>query len=214
MTALEPRPLAASAPAPQVEAPAGEVIESTTTSFLAQAAELDAAPAFGSFVRVTGDDGTTIYGVVAHVETSGIDPGARPIMRGHGAVRDGLIYVENPDLPHVLRTTFLALIVGFRELGGYRQRLPDRPPRLHYSVHLASPDEVRALVDAGLDYLGTLLNAVDVPVDELVAANVRLTAAIREEAAFAHRAGRELAQLLRADYPRLTAILRRVAPAG
>jgi hypothetical protein len=70
---------------------------------------------------------------------------------------------------------------------------------------------------AELDYLQALLNAPDVPVDELLAANLRYAAACqREPSQFLHTAGRELAQLLRADYPRLTAILRRclAAPSG
>ncbi len=213
MTTTEPRPrLDPLDTLPAAPAPLGEVVESSTTSFLAQATELDAAPSFGSFVRVTHDDGTTIYGVVAHVETTGIDPGARPIMRGHDHVRDGLIYEENPDLPHVLRTTFRALTVGFARDGRLFQFLPDRPPRLHYSVHPLNPNAVCAFTDAGLDYLATLLAAADVPSDELVAASIRHTAAVRGEPEFASRAGRELAQLLRADYPRLTAILRRIAP--
>jgi hypothetical protein len=133
-------------------------------------------------------------------------------MRGHDDVRDGLIYAENPDLPHVLRTTFRVLVLGFIELNGaVRQFLPPRPPRLHYSVHVSSAAEVRAFTDAGLDYLGTLLYADDAPADELIAANVRLTAALRGEGdQFARRAGRELAQLLRGDYARFSGILKRM----
>ena len=193
--------------------PLGEVIESSTTSFLAQACQLDGAPPFGSFVRVTGDDGLTAIGVVGHVETGGIETSARPVMRGYGDVRDGRIYEENPDLPHVLRTTFRALVVGYGWRGGYRQVLPPRPPRLHYSVHAASPGEVRAFTDVGLDYLGTLLAAEEAPTVELVAANVRRTGALQSEPEdFARAAGRELARLLRSDYARLASILRRTLP--
>jgi hypothetical protein len=190
----------------------GELIESTTTDFVAQACELDAAPPFGAFVQVVADDGLVIYGVVAHVQTAGIDPGARPIMRGHGAVRDSLIYAENPDLPHVLRTIFRSLVVGYAEGGTYRQVLPAHPPRLHYSVWLTPADQMRAFTDSGFDYLGTLLASPEVATDELVAANIRLTAAGRREPdVFSQRAGRELAQLLRTDYARLSTILRRIA---
>jgi hypothetical protein len=188
----------------------GEVIESSTTDFLAQACRLDAAPAFGSFIEVAVDDGLRTIGVVAHVQTAGIDPGARAIMRGHDQVRDELIYQENPDLPLVLRTTFRALVVGFAESGLIFQFLPPRPARLHYSVYPCGADRVRAFTDAGLDYLSTLIASPDVPTDELLAANIRLTAAQRGETErFTEQAGRQLAHLLRADYARLTAILRR-----
>jgi hypothetical protein len=188
----------------------GEVIEASTTEILAQAIQLDGAPPFGAFVEVTTDDGLTVYAVVAHVQTNGIDPGARAIMRGHGDVRDDRIYLENPDLPLVLRTTFRALIVGFLSGQAIYQFLPARPPRLHYSVFTAAPDEVVRFTNAGLDYLGALLLAPDVRADELVSANLRITASQSgDPAAFLQRTGRELAQLLRADYARLTAILRR-----
>jgi hypothetical protein len=196
------------------EALVGEVIESTTTDFLAQASRLDAAPPFGSFVEVAVDDGLRTIGIVAHVQTAGIDPGARAIMRGHDQIRDDLIYQENPDLPLVLRTTFRALVVGFTEADAMHQFLPPRPSRLHYSVFPCSDTLVRAFTDTGLDYLGTLMATADVPTDELLAANIRLTALQRGDAqGFAQVAGRELAQLLRADYTRLSGILRRcVAP--
>jgi hypothetical protein len=159
-------------------------------------------------VEVASDDALTVYGVVAHVQTAGIDPGSRAIMRGHGDVRDQRIYQENPDLPLVLRTTFRALVVGFGEHAAIHQFLPPRPPRLHYSVFTCPPRTVHQFTQAGFDYLQALLNGSEVPVDELLAANVRYTAQ-SEGADFLQEAGRELAQLLRADYARLTGILRR-----
>jgi len=188
----------------------GEVIESSTTEFLAQAQQLDGAPPFGAFVQVATDDGLTILGVVAHVQTGGIDPGARAIMRGHDDIRDDLIYQENPDLPLVLRTTYRALVVGFTEGGSIYQFLPPRPARLHYSVTPCSAAAVKTFTDTGLDYLGALLAGTEIPIDELLAANIRQTAALRgEPQAFLQAAGKELAQLLHTDYGRLTAILRR-----
>lgn len=188
----------------------GEIVESSTTEFLAQACELDSAPPFGAFVEVATEDGPTIYAVVAHVQTAGIDPGSRAIMRGHGDVRDERIYQENPDLPLVLRTTFRALVVGFADGAQLYQFLPPRPPRLHYSVSISAPETVRTFPATGLDYLVPMLNATDVPADELLAANLRYTAAqYPDSGEFLQLAGRELAQLLRADYARLTSILRR-----
>ena len=189
----------------------GEVIESSTTEVLAQACQLDAAPAFGSLVRVSGGDGgLDTFAVVAQVQTAGIDPGARAVMRGHGEVRDDMIYRENPDLPLVLRTTFRCALVGFEADASVCQLLPPTPPRLHYSVYVATAAEVRRFTDAGLDYLRTLLGTTEAATDEMLAANIRLTGQLRgEPEGFTHAAGRELADLLRADYPRLTGILRR-----
>src|SRR3979490_3368445 len=91
----------------------GEVVEASTTEFLAQTVELDSAPPFGAFVEVGNDDNLTTYAVVAHVQTAGIDPGSRAIMRGHGDLRDERLYQENPDLPLVLRPTSRAAVVRF-----------------------------------------------------------------------------------------------------
>jgi hypothetical protein len=191
----------------------GEVVESSTTEFLSQALELDFAPPFGAFVEVAAndsDDAPAVYGVVAQVQTAGIDPGAKAIMRGHDEIRDERIYEENPDLPLVLRTTFRALVVGFGQGDRLYQFLPPRPPRLHYSVFTCDVRTMQHFTYAGLDYLQALLNASDVAVDELLAANLRYTAAhSRDGGEFLQQAGRELAQLLRADYARLTGILKR-----
>jgi hypothetical protein len=210
MTAESPNGWAGPVPGPHQVTLIGEIVEASTTEFLAQACELDLAPPFGAFVEVATEDRLTIYGVVAHVQTAGIDPGSRAIMRGHGDVRDERIYQENPDLPLVLRTTFRALVVGFSESSRLHQFLPPRPPRLHYSVSICAPETVRAFAASGLDYLVAMLNATDAPSDELLAANLRYTAAqYHDGGEFLQLAGRELAQLLRADYARLTAILRR-----
>lgn len=211
MTLLEP--VRADSPSNGTPQPLGEVIEASTTGFAAQACVLNEAPAFGSFVRVAVEPDVVAYGVVGFVETAGIDPSARPVMRGFGGVRDRQIYAENPDLTHVLRTVFQAVTVGFEVGGHIFQFLPPRPPHLHYSVHAATPEQVRRFTDAGLDYLATLAGAAELPCDELVAASVREVAKVRGEVAeFPRQAGRELAQLLRGDYARLNAILRRVAP--
>lgn len=210
MTTLFPAPASLAGQASS-GAPLGEIVESSTLSFLAQACVLDEAPPFGSFVRVTTDNGLVVYGVVAFVETAGIDPGARAVMRGHDDVRDRRIYEENPDLPHVLRTLFQARIVGFSDGATFYQYLPPRPPHLHYSVLPVPRDQVRAFTEAGLDYLDSLLTVTDIPADELVAASTRLAAATHAEPAlFVQQVGRHLAHLLRADYPRLASILRRM----
>lgn len=211
MTLLNRRAFEMSSPDDSSLEPVGEVIESTSSDFLAQACHLDRAPFLGTFVRADAGPTTSVFGVVAYVETAGIDPGARPIMRGHGNVRDETIYEENPDLPHVLRTVFRATIVGYRSGEQHRQVLPPRPPRLHYSVHQAPFSEVRALTAVGLDFLGALLRGRDPAADDVVAACIAAVARDQTDpSAFRTAAGKEIARLLTADFGRLTAILRRI----
>jgi hypothetical protein len=206
---------------------AGEVIEATSQEFVAQSLHLHRAPHFGCLVRVPlpagpdaspnglRADSSELYAVVAETRTGSLEAGGRPIARGHADVWDDAIYRENPDLEHVLRTEFRALVVGFRSpAGALRQHLPDLPPPLHYSVYPCAPSEIVAFTER-LDYLRTLLAAPPNLADELVAASARAAAAARGAAgeAFLLRVGRELAVVLRDDYDRLTAVLRRLAPA-
>jgi len=187
--------------------PIGEVVDTSVADFVAQACQFGKAPHFGSMVRVTVPE-RTIYGVVYAIHSGSLEPGGRPVLRGRDGLRDRAIYDANPDLEQLLRTEFSALIVGFEERGALRMYLPPSPPPLHWSVVECGDAEVARLTER-LDYLRTILAAPDAPVDALLAANIRIVRDVRtSEPGFAVRAGRELATLLKHDYPRLTAILR------
>ena len=54
----------------------GEVVESTSTSFVAQCYQLEGAPALGGLLRTDSPD---IYGVVGSVTTEPLDS-ARPVL--------------------------------------------------------------------------------------------------------------------------------------
>lgn len=190
--------------------PIGEIVETSTTQFLAQACELGRAPAFGSFVKVDCAP-AEVFGLVYRVRTGGLEPGAQAVMRGRAGLRDEAIYRENPDLKAVLRTDFAAVIVGFCEEGQIRQYLPPHPPALHWSVHECTQPAVAAFTNR-LDYFRTVLAVSEVPADELLAANLRLVARARPfDRDFPLRAGRDLARLLSRDYERLSAILKRIS---
>ena len=119
---------------------------------------------------------------------------------------------RSPDLAEVPQTEFSAIIVGFAEGDAIRQFLPPQPPPVHYSVYECGADEV-ARFNQALDYFRTVLFTPHIPGDEALAAAIRAAArTAADERAFLVRAGREIASLLKDDYDRLTAILRRVRP--
>jgi hypothetical protein len=197
----------ATSPALTVGAPVGEIVDTSVADFMAQACKLNVAPPFGGFVKVTVPE-RTVYGVVYAIHTGSIEPGGRPVLRGRDGMRDEAIFDQNPDLEQLLRTEFSALIVGFQEGRALRTYLPPSPPPLHWSVVECDQAEIARLTQR-LDYFRTILAATDAPVDALLAANIRLaSAASPDEIGFRVQAGRELATLLKHDYPRLTAILR------
>jgi hypothetical protein len=190
----------------------GEVIEASTTEFVAQSYELHQGPPFGSFVRAS-DGNVDIFGIVSFVQTCGIDPGRRPVARGRDEVDEEDIYRNNPELPELLRTEFTAVVVGFRQGRSFYQYLPPRPPRVHGFVHVCSDDEVRGIT-RGLDFVQSLIGSnMRASADELIGAAIRQAGvASDDEHRFLVRAGKELATLLNNDVNRLNGILRRIRP--
>lgn len=199
-----------SAAGAMLDAPVGEIIDTAVAEFSAQACKLEHAPPFGAFVKVTVPE-RTVYGVVYAIHTGGLESGSRAVMRGREGMRDRAIFDQNPDLEQLLRTEFSALVIAFQEGAALRTYLPPSPPPLHWSVMQCDLAETARLT-ARLDYLRTIVSATDAPVDALLAANIRLAAeAYGDDRGFRVRAGRELATLLKHDYPRLTSILRALA---
>jgi hypothetical protein len=196
----------------------GEVIESTTTGFTSGAYELLAAPPFGALVRAQARaEGMSVYGLVYDIRTGSKEPGGRALVRGRTysgrELYDDEIYQEHPDLAEVLQTEFSAITVGFAQGGRIYQYLPPQPPPVHYSVY-ECPDDELAHFSERTDFFRTLLFAYQIPSDELLAAIIRSAARARAgaERDYLVHAGREVASLLKDDYDRLTAILRRIRP--
>ncbi len=188
----------------------GEILESNTTSFVAGAYQLLHAPPFGALVRAEGRDGCAAYGLVYNIETTSREMGGRALVRGREGMYDEDIYLENPDLEAVLQTEFRALIVGYCDGPTIRQHLPAYPPPIHYSVHLCDQEELRGF-SARLQFCRTVLQAADVPQEELLAATLRQAAACWPDShAFLVAAARSLAVLLREDHARLLAIVERI----
>ena len=59
----------------------GEIIEASTTDFVAECYELYQSPPLGSLVKTT-DSPVELYGIVYNATTSSLEPGRRPIARG------------------------------------------------------------------------------------------------------------------------------------
>ena len=201
----------------------GEVIEATNTEFVAESKDLHAPPAFGDFVRIPPPgaaadvsdpfapprppDGT-IYGLVMEARTVSREPNRRAASFG---LSDEDLRRHQPQIWELLVTDFVGLLIGYAEGGEIRSNLPPRPPRLHAFVEKCPADEVCALT-RGFAYLRTIASAPGCrSCDELMAASLREAHRCSgKDTEFLVRAGRELAVLLRDDYERLAAILRKL----
>ena len=187
----------------------GEVVESASTSFVAQCYQLHGAPHLGSLVRTGSPE---VYGVVCRVSTEPLDASRPVLARGESAASEEAVFRDNPQLERLLTSRFEALIAGYRENGNDRQFLPPVPPRVHSFVYACTPEEVVRFTSC-LDLLRLLINS-NVPMsDEVLGACLREAAVVHPDpAGFLLRAGKSLAVELAGDLPRLNAVLKKVAP--
>jgi len=188
----------------------GEVIEASTTDFVAQCYELYQLPPLGSLVK-TGDSGAELYGIVYQATTTSFEPGRRPIARGKDEASEEAIYQANPQLTKLLKSEFSTLVVGHRSGDALHHYLPPQPARIHGFVYLCSPDEMREFSQS-FGFLNILVNTrLPVAADELIAATLRRMSEVYEDRhRFLVAAGKELAILLSHDFRQLKAILERI----
>ena len=188
----------------------GEVIEASTTAFLAQCYELNQTPPLGSLVK-TGDTAAELYGIVYQAATTSLEPGRKPIARGKDETDVEAIYRANPQLAKLLRSEFGGLVVGHRQGDKLCHYLPPRPARLHGFVYLCPTEEVKEFSQS-FDFLNILVNArLEVSTEELIAAALRQMAqAYADRHAFLVAAGKELATLLSGQFNQLRAVLGRI----
>ncbi len=186
----------------------GEVIEASTTDFVAQCYELYQLPPRGSLVK-TGDPES--YGIVYNAATTSLEPGRRPIARGKDEATEEEIYRSNPQLLKLLRSEFSALVVGHKQGDKVYHYLPPKPARIHSFVYLCPPEEVKEFSQS-FDFLNMLINTrLPVSTDELVAACLRQMCQVYEDRhTFLVAAGKELAILLSGQFNQLKAILGRI----
>ena len=195
---------------PELSDRVGEVIEASTTDFVAQCYELYQSPPLGSLVK-TRDEPIDLYGIVYHATTGSLELGRRPIARGKDEASEEEIYRSSPQLLKLLKSEFSALVVGHREGEKLYHYLPPKPARIHGFVYQCGLEEVRDF-SRSLAFLNILVGThLPLPVDEIVAAALRQMSQSHEDPhTFLVAAGKELAILLSGQFNQLKAILGRL----
>ena len=200
-----------------------EVIETSTTNFLAQCLEPEdlnfpVMPPFGSWMKAIDEEtGNKIFAVVSYVTTSPVDSIHRA--RALGLSLDEL-REQQPQIFAMLKTEFRAAIVGFEmpptgrdhlATGQIYHYLPPRPPQIHQAVFQCDRSEIMDFTDKP-DFLRVLLQVTDAPADALIAATVRDIYRLRKgDRAWLVTVGRNLSLLLKDDYDRLRYILSQIS---
>lgn len=201
-----------------------EVIETSTTQFLAQCLEPEelnfpVMPAFGSWVKSLDEEsGNKILGIVTYATTSPIDSVHRARALGLSLTD---LREQQPQIFTMLKTEFRTTIVGFetpnhevngngKTFGKVYQYLPPRPPQIHQGVYQCQPAEIIHFSDK-IDFLRILLQVKDTPAEALIAAAIRGIYLLRKaERNWLVKVGRSLSILLKDDYDRLQYILSQV----
>lgn len=184
----------------------GEVIESSTSQFLAESRELNGAPPFGSFVK-TGPE-PVIYGLVFNVCTHSIEPNRRPTAYGK---TEHELRMEQPQIFELLKTEFEAVIIGYEDGQGPQQVLPPQPPHIHSFIYPCAEAEIKALTSK-VDFMRSILNVCRLPSDDLIIASVRNAWHARAlDMPYLVSLGKDLCRLIRDDYDRLSSIMRRIS---
>jgi hypothetical protein len=192
----------------------GRVLRASTTGFDCgtRGSRLDERHQFGAFVKAPlTDDGSGWAIGLIHTIRIDDDPLARELVMAASVDNTALIdQRENRMVPIEIGV----MNVGCAFDGRLLQSLPPRPPMSLCEVEVCSLEEVYAFT-ARCDFFRLVLNAKDVPSDELLAAALRYAAWAYPEGeryAFMVRCGRHIAGLLSHDLKRLAHLLAMIKP--
>ena len=164
-------------------------------------------PVFGSFCQAEAQGGRShVVGLVYDISITD-DQLARQIAALEDVPQE---QIADGQINRQVPVEFSALAVGFRNDEAFHQSLPPQPPLTLASIFSMIPKDSIDFTSQ-LHFLPTILNAPQLPVDELLATALRLSAQERPEGErerFLLQAGREVARLLAQDLTRLENILR------
>ena len=189
----------------------GWVLRSSTIGFAVGCRVLEpSVPQFGDLVKVQLQDDTHIFGLIYDVQVEDDLAVRQLILAGEMEQEAILDQRQNRLVPIEISV----LIIGYQQHETIVQGLPPQPPLSLDMLILGVEKDIRAFTGQ-LDYLRLVLNAPQVPADELLIAHLRRAAAahpLDSRRQFLVEAGRELARLLSFDMVRLDGILRRIRP--
>jgi len=196
--------------------PVGWVLRASTVGFTVGCRVLQPdVPQFGDLVKVAlPSDDTQIFGLIYDVQVQD-DPFVRQLILA-GNVLDEPPAMLDQQENRLVPIEISVLVVGFQQSkkGGIVQGLPPQPPLSLNKLIMCDDADLRAFTQ-NLDYLRLVLNAAQIPADEVLVTNLRRAAAAyppEERRQFLVSAGRELVRLLNADLVRLDSILKRIKP--
>lgn len=205
-----------------IATPIGQVLRSSTVSFtvgcsIPSPESESNTPDFGDLVQVALPKDLTVFGLIYDVRIQD-DAAVRQVILAK-ALEPAQMRDQLENRLGLLEISVLA--VGYQRHNTIIQGLPPQPPITLDSLIRCDETALRKFTGTDqenifqLDYIRLVLNAAQVPADELLVANLTQIAAAHPpelRRKFLIDAGRELARLLSYDLVRLDGILRRIKP--
>lgn len=192
----------------------GRVLRASTVGFDCgtHSTQIDRQHDFGALVKapVANSPGLWVYGLIFAVEIESDELVTELVMAEGVHINTLLDHRNNRMVPVTIRV----LSVGFSDNGYMIHSLPPRPPLSLSDVEPCTHDEVRQFNERS-DYLRLVLNASEVPSDDLLAAALRYamwTFPENERYDFMVRCGRHISRLLSNDLKRLSHVLALIRP--
>lgn len=187
----------------------GEVVEASTTEFLAQSQRLYNSPPIGTLVKSEIND--AVYGIVAEVVTASMDPGRRAMAMGENEDTAEKVYQRHPQLNRLLSTEFRCITVGFQKDADLFRYLAPIPPKIHSSVYECTRDELFQFSQS-LEFLPILLTSSVGSQDGVIASFLLSASECNPNSdEFLLHAGKQLAKLLVGQLQRLNGLLWRLS---
>ncbi len=191
----------------------GRLLRSATTGFVFGCSVPEPeVPRFGDLVKAPAQRGRSqVLGLIYDIVIED-DPFVRQMVATPDLEEAYILdQRENRQVP--IEVSVLA--IGYYGLDGSLVcGLPPQPPVTLDRIQPASADELCDCTTR-FDFVRLVLNAPDVPADELLAVvlrNAALARPVEDQRNYLRGAGRELARLLSRDLPRLENLLRRIKP--
>ncbi|MDM8519354.1 hypothetical protein QUF64_04850 [Anaerolineales bacterium HSG6] len=188
----------------------GWVLRSSTVGFAVGCRIIQPnTPHFGDLVTVHLEpEAVDLYGIVYNVEVHD-DPAVRQLILT-GEIEPEVILDQRQN--RLVPIELSVLVIGYQQYGRLVQGLPPQPPLSLNAIEICDDEDIRRFTES-FDYLRLMLNAPQVPVDELIIANLQRAALAQPESqryGFLVGAGKALARLLHTDLVRLEGILKRI----
>lgn len=164
-------------------------------------------PIFGAFCKASAQQGgSQVVGVIYNISIQD-DELTRQLAASGQPTQEEL---ADHQFVRQIPIEFEALSIGYQSQESFYYSLPPQPPLALASIQSLDQGEIVTFTNT-LDFIPIILSALTLPVDELLAASLRIAAKARgqsEQRNFLLEAGRYCAKLLSYDLARLDSFLK------